>query len=221
MMQVEELIKRAGGLRKLEQIGLQCNNRYFVKADKHIKEKFAWIKFLKLDTSTPLDILDFGTGAGFFPFMCRELGHNCLGTDERGRDNYEPCYDHLKLDISPVLVPTLETLAGKFDKKFDLIVSFRSFVGTRPAVWGVEEWKYFLKDCSDNLLKNDNSRIFFSCNSGLKTSPYSSMPASEVSVWGPKELGDFFAPFFVERNKKSGLKGNIFSITKKQIDQLK
>lgn len=217
---IDDFIDRAGGLELLEKIGTDCGNRYFIKADKHIKEKYNWIRFLKLDHAEPLDILDFGTGAGFFPFMCKQLGHNCLGTDERGRDNYEPCYEHLGLEISPILVPKLESLKDKFNKRFDLIVSFRSFVGTRPEVWGVKEWKYFLKDSAAHLLKNDYSKIFFSCNSGQKASPYSSMPEDQTSVWGPKELGDFFDPYFIKRDKQLGLKGNIFSITKKDIDNL-
>jgi len=215
-----DVINAAGGEEHILKVGEDCDNRYFKKPDKHIKEKLVWASYIGLDKQRNLDILDFGTGAGFFPFICKLYGHRCVGTDERGRSNYEPCYSALGIDPSPQLVPTLESLEGKFDCKFDYIVSFRSFVGTRPEVWGVKEWKFFLKDCATHLLKNDNSRVFFSCNSGKKMSPYSAMLDSETSVWGPKELESFFAPYFIKRDKQLGLKGNIFSITKKQIETL-
>ena len=109
-----------------------------------------------------------------------------------------------------------------FDQKFDMIVSFRSTIGTQTYVdppdtgidvWNVDEWKFFLTDCSKNLLKSDNSFIYFQCNKGCNLPPYVNMNPDEVSIWGSKKLGEFFLPFQQDQH-------NIFSITKEQIDNL-
>src|SRR5262245_31722192 len=43
----------------------------------------AWkdAQHLGLDRRKPIEILDIGTGPGYFPYVCRRLGHRCVGLD--------------------------------------------------------------------------------------------------------------------------------------------
>jgi hypothetical protein len=63
------------------------------------------------------------------------------------------------------------------------------------------------------LLKTNNSIMYFQCNKGCNLTPYVDMNLEEISIWGSKELGEFFLPYQVDSK-------NIFRITKKQIDSL-
>lgn len=220
---VQDVIKRAGGIELINNTGIASNNKYMIHAEDCIKEQLDWAHTLKLNQSLPLDILEIGTGAGFFPYICREYGHNVDSCDDRYPGSWwNDSYQLLNLDPKNYFVYKNTSVGNAFDQKFDMIVSFRSTIGTQTYVdppdtgidvWNVDEWKFFLTDCSKNLLKSDNSFIYFQCNKGCNLPPYVNMNPDEVSIWGSKKLGEFFLPFQQDQH-------NIFSITKEQIDNL-
>ena len=224
---VQDVIKRAGGIKLINDTGISSDNKYMVHAEDCIKEQLDWAHVLKLNHLPLLDILEIGTGAGFFPYICREYGHYAESCDdvELG-SRWAMGYKLLNIEPKSYYVYKNTSTEGIFEKKFDIITSFRSTIGTTTYiehpdgtgdssidVWDVDEWKFFLKDCSKNLLKSDNSFIYFQCNKGCNLPPYVNMNPDEVSIWGSKKLGEFFLPFQQDQH-------NIFSITKEQIDNL-
>jgi hypothetical protein len=223
---VSEIIDLAGGLFQLYKIGINSENKYFMYAIDTITEQLGWANHLRLYESKKLDILDIGTGGGFFPYICNLYGHNAYSCDERYNLPWEQGYKHLKIEPINYLVRKNVSVEKTFDKKFDLIVSFRSFIVTTKQwmpngdieILNVDEWKFFLKDCSEHLLKNLDSRIFFSCNRADELPPYNTMPKEEITIWGSKELGTFFKPYQIDRGTFPDTFGNMFTITKEQID---
>ena len=226
-LSVSDVINQVGGLDTIRQLGDSSNNKYFVDATDTIKEQLYWAHKLELNNSAPLSVLDIGTGAGFFPYICREYGHHAESCDdvELG-SRWAPGYKLLNIEPKSYYVYKNTSIEDIFEQKFDIITSFRSTIGTTTYiehldgtgdciidVWDVDEWKFFLKDCSKNLLKSDDSFIYFQCNKGCNLPPYVNMNPDEISIWGSKKLGDFFLPFQKDQ-------GNIFSITKEQIDNL-
>lgn len=224
-LSVENVIDQIGGLDLITSIGKASNNKYLINAQETISEQLNSAHILELQKSLPLNILEIGTGAGFFPYISQMYGHNVQSCDGRHPDSrYEQGYELLNINPKHYLVYKNVSVNNLFEQKFDLVVSFRSTVGTSTwlfpphqdivDVWGVSEWKFFLKDCSKNLLKTNNSIMYFQCNKGCNLPPYVGMNLEEISIWGSKELGEFFLPYQVDPRK------NIFRITKKQIDSL-
>lgn len=221
---VQDVINQLGGLELINNIGANSNNKYMVDVENTINEQLFWVHQLNLDKSAPLSILDMGTGAGLFPYICREYGHNVDSCDYRLSPGWwNNGYTLLNINPKHYYVYKYKSVGNTFDQKFDIIVSFRSCIGTTTYggigaaaidVWDVDEWKFFLKDCSTNLLKSNNSFLYFQCNKGCNLPPYVDMNLEEISIWGSKELGKFFLPYQVDPRK------NIFRITKKQIDSL-
>ncbi len=224
---VQEVINIAGGQEVLTNIGALSANKYFINVVDTVNEQLGWANHLKLNESQNLDILDIGTGSGFFPYICNLYGHYAESCDERYVLPWEEGYRHLKIDPVNYLFEKNKSVGNIFNKKFDLIVSFRSFIGTTKNwfpkndvdIWNIDEWKFFLKDCSAHLLKNNNSRIFFSCNRADELPPYNTMPKEDITIWGSKELGNFFRPYQIDRGIHPNTFGNMFTITKEQIDK--
>lgn len=116
-----------------------------------------------LDRQPPSRVLDLGCGPGYFPYVCRCLGHECIGLDVE--DN-EPVY----LEVSALLktqrvISRIEPLTPlpELGGKFDLVTAHRICfhrIGYIPgkgwdggAEWGRPEWEFFLRDIRARVLK--------------------------------------------------------------------
>mgnify|MGYP001597768130 FL=1 len=224
---VQDIIKQAGGIELINNTGIASNNKYMVHAEDCINEQLSHAHALKLNQLPPLDILEIGTGAGFFPFISKLYGHNVDSCDDRYPDSlWEDGYQLLNIDPKNYFIYKNVSIGNTFGQKFDMIVSFRSTIGTTtyvdpPAigidVWSVDEWKFFFKDCSKYLLKSNNSFMYFQCNKGCALPPYVNMHADEISTWGSKDLGEFFSQY---QNNNIVASTHHFYITKEQIDNL-
>jgi SAM-dependent methyltransferase len=115
----------------------------------------------------PLRVLDVGSGAGYFLFVCRELGHSGIGLDVAEPVFYGKIFQQLGLERVVWRVearePLPETLLA--GGKFDLITAFSiAFNGHKSAhVWGPPEWDFLLNDLRDRFLI-PGGRIYFDLN---------------------------------------------------------
>lgn len=216
-----DIILEMLGEEKVYEVGDKTQNRYFRRdkpVRKWLREKLATVDFLKLNQTSNKRIFDIGTGAGWFPYICNLLGHECIGSDVPGRSDYDPCYEFLKIDFSDILVYpyTKMNLPGKFD----YITTHRSFFPQRPAAWEKDEWKFFLEDAREHL--NDDGGLFLGCNSGGKTdSRYRNLPLNEKSYWGNKNLESWFAPYVINDGSNGKLiKACTLYIPKTEIEKL-
>jgi SAM-dependent methyltransferase len=120
-----------------------------------------------LDRAPPLRILDLGSGAGYFLYVCKQFGHDVLGFDT---------------DSEPLFAATTELLGvrrviGRIERqtplpdlgqKFDLVAAHRICFHRIGKVrenceWSTEDWKFFLDDVRSNLL-SDNGRLLLDFN---------------------------------------------------------
>jgi hypothetical protein len=111
-----------------------------------------------------LSILDLGTGAGYFPYICKYYGHRAEALDVP--DN--PMYNDI---IKSTGVHRYGQYITKFkdidvNGKYDLITGFMICFNNHksPGLWHIEEWKYFLHNLKTKHL-NDGGRVFLSFNS--------------------------------------------------------
>ncbi len=121
------------------------------------------VHYLDLDWGRRKSILDLGSGAGYFLFICKWLGHEVLGLDV----DVVPMYGEMtaSLGVPRVLwrVRAFEPLPD-FGRSFDLITAFMiCFHGHKsPALWGPKEWEFFLDDLETRL--KPGGRIHLSFN---------------------------------------------------------
>lgn len=196
-------------------LGNQIDNRY-LKAEgvkKYIQEKLSVAHNLDLHNTKNKTLIDFGTGAGWFPYICKMYGHICIGTDVIGRPNYQPIYDFFNIKVIGDLIYSKQPI--NVDQKFDHIVSLRSFFPNRPRVWELDDWKFFFNDIQ-RLLK-DNGSLYLGCNSGKRGIYKTNESASH---WGPPALATIFKPYEIEPNKKLKIKPFTIHILKKDIKEI-
>jgi len=212
---VNDVVDAAGGLDKIIQLGNAIGNRYLQdRIDKWIGEKLDVAHGLDLHCSNSTKkLLDIGTGAGWFPFICKLYGHNCIGTDIAGRPEYDPAYKFFNIPFTEMLVYPFEPML--LTENYDYITAMRAFFPQRPRAWEKEEWQYFLKDARNHL--NTNGALYISANSGSKLdSRYNKLPVDQKSHWGNLELKSWFDPYIL----KSRSKKNTLYITYNNIEKL-
>ena len=121
-------------------------------------------------------ILDLGVGPGHFPFVCRYLGHDVLGTDIEplARTGTGPhAYDVLlelfevpKVSLRVERRQELPSLGRRFDLVSALMVTFDHPESEVP--WTAEDWLFFLRDVATRQLTPDG-RLFLSLNRPFAT----------------------------------------------------
>jgi len=119
---------------------------------------------LGLNSTTPKNILDIGTGNGYFPYLCKRYGHQVRTIDIESDPIFNALIDLLEIPRREYAVKAYEPIPP-FDIKFDLVTGFHTyFNGHRTEnVWTSKEWNFFLKDLKENLC-NPGAEAYFIIN---------------------------------------------------------
>ena len=135
----------------------------------HLARAFFYSRQLKLDKLKNLDILDLGTGPGYFPFAAGLLGHNVQSIDIGNNKMYKNMRDLLCVSCANCEIKPMIDLNFFKKKKFILITAFQLLFDQdgNHIVWKEKEWKYFIKMLQKKYLKK-NGRIFFQMNTIYK-----------------------------------------------------
>ena len=139
---------------------------------------------LWLDRSAPLHILDLGCGAGYFVYVCRFLGHECIGLDVDEQPLFREATQLLQVPRIVFRITrrqSLPDLANRFDLVTAYRICFYKMFGEngRIALWRPEDWKFFLNDVRTHVLKA-GGKIILDFN-----------PIGDGSYYSP-EVGTFF-----------------------------
>ena len=124
-----------------------------------VKVALACAYRLNLHRSAPKTILDIGTGAGYFPLVCRHFGHDVIACDVDDDPVLNDITASLGVDRKPWRVTAFEN-GPNFGRRFDLVTAFqlgfdRSEPDGKVALWGEKEWDFFLRDLAVNYLNSD------------------------------------------------------------------
>jgi SAM-dependent methyltransferase len=130
---------------------------------------------LWLDRADPLRILDLGSGAGYFLYVCKHFGHDALGFDT---------------DSEPLFGATTELLGvrrviGRIERqkplpdlnqKFDLVtahrICFHRIGKVRDGVeWSPADWEFLVTDIRSRFLE-PNGRLLLDFNPRLDGSSF-------------------------------------------------
>jgi SAM-dependent methyltransferase len=139
---------------------------------------------LWLHRAPPLRLLDLGCGAGYFLYVCKQLGHNVLGFDT----DHEPLFGAIVqlLDVPRALgrigrQTPLPDLAGRFDLVTAHRVCFHRIGKVRDGVeWSPADWEFFISDIRTRFL-NEEGRLLLDLN-----------PRPDGSSFFTAELREFF-----------------------------
>ncbi len=184
-------LSAAGMVRELEKKGFERIRAKYANPD----DKKGWPKYVEaghrldlaikqarsvqLDRRKPLRVLDIGSGAGYFLFVCKQLGHRVLGLDLDWPPMYAEMFNMMEMPrcvwrIEPF--QPLPDLGGRFDFLTGFAVCFNSHGSDH--VWATKEWEFFLNDVEKNVL-SESGEVYFELN---------------PEPWGyyTLELGEFF-----------------------------
>ena len=157
----------------LESEEAETFEKYFVLKDNFIQHSLLRAINLNLHKeSNKLSILDLGTGAGYFPFVCKYFGHDADSIDIKGNNFYDKSTNALNLVKYHQEILHNEKLV--IDKKYDLICAYMiCFNGHKSSnLWGIYEWSNFLNILINNNLQT-NGKIFLSFNREENGEPFS------------------------------------------------
>ena len=146
--------------------------KYFVLKNNFIQLGLIRATQLNLHKKDNLSVLDLGTGAGYFPYICNFYGNYAECLDIEGNKFYDHSTDALSLIKYHHEIVYNKKLP--IDKKYDLICAYMiCFNGHKTeALWGVHEWSVFLREIIQKNLK-DGGKIFLSFNLEDDGKPFS------------------------------------------------
>ena len=128
----------------------------YLDASAYVKVALACAYRLNLHRCSPKNVLDIGTGAGYFPLVCRHFGHEVTATDVDDDPVLNDITATLDIDRRPWRVTAFEN-GPSFGRRFDLVTAFqlgfdRSERDGAVVFWGEKEWDFFLCDLAANHL---------------------------------------------------------------------
>ena len=146
----------------LEKIGTY--NFKFLNLEVFIPTNLLRIHRLELHQAKALDILDLGTGTGYFPFICEYYGHRAWGLDTGRNVVFNDVTRWLGVKRKVWEIKAFEPIPS-LGLKFDLITAYMTNFDRygEDVRWGCREWDYFFQDLAKNHL-NPGGRDFLRLN---------------------------------------------------------
>ena len=95
----------------------------YLNIEEWFEDKLWEVYRLGLNKSSKLDILDIGTGAGYFPYICNYYGHNTMALDLNTTQMYNDIIKFLNINRKVHEIKSFEKLPN-LGKKFDLVTAF-------------------------------------------------------------------------------------------------
>ncbi|MEI6764184.1 MAG: hypothetical protein WCM76_01000 [Bacteroidota bacterium] len=120
---------------------------------------------LRLNLKKPSkNVLDIGTGNGYFPFICKQFGHIVRTIDIGFNPIFNELIQLLEIPRIEYAVKAFEPIPA-FDLKFDIVTAFHIyFNGHRTQnLWTWNEWEFFFKDLKTNHC-NPDAEVFLILN---------------------------------------------------------
>ncbi len=117
-----------------------------------------------------IKILDIGTGAGYFPFICNFYGYEAEALDVPDNEMYNEIIKELEIKRYVQYIDSFEKI--DVHRKYDLISAFMICFNRhgQQDVWHIREWEYFLNSLHDNNL-NPGGEMFLSFNAETAEEP--------------------------------------------------
>jgi SAM-dependent methyltransferase len=133
--------------------GIKPTNK-FANYSARLSKAWKQVRWLNLDQSPPLDILDIGLGAGYFLFVCQRQGHRGIGLDRPGFPVWKRVHEWLGIQsVDHMVMPNTPLPALG---RFDLVTSFMcpfNYLDSERRFWTLAEWSFFFDHLRNDVLK--------------------------------------------------------------------
>jgi SAM-dependent methyltransferase len=136
----------------------------YVDAPHRLELAIRQARFLQLDRRKRLRVLDIGSGAGYFLFVCKRLSHAVMGLDLEWPPMFAEMFELLEMPRKIWRIEAFQPLPD-LGARFDLVTGFAVCFNSHGSnsVWGVKEWEFFLNDVRKNVL-SPTGEIYFELN---------------------------------------------------------
>ncbi|MBV9674178.1 MAG: class I SAM-dependent methyltransferase [Verrucomicrobia bacterium] len=126
----------------------------YVDAENRLELAIRQARALELDRRRSLQILDIGSGAGYFLYICKLLGHQAIGLDLDWPPMYFETFKLFGLQRIIWRIEAFQSLPA-LQRKFDIVTSFAICFNNHgsQSVWGRNEWQFFLDDVIAHYLQ--------------------------------------------------------------------
>lgn len=169
--------------RKYQELGGEFKGMKYLRFNSRFKGRLNYAYKLGLgEGSRNKNILDIGTGVGYFPYICNRFGHNAMAFDLGDYELFNDMIEMLGVNRPVYSIAPFEPIPDQ-GMKFDLITAFLICFNNhnKPGLWGIAEWEFFLYDLARNHL-SESGEVFLHFNYETDTN----LPFSE-------ELKRFFS----------------------------
>ncbi|MFN2542225.1 MAG: class I SAM-dependent methyltransferase [Chthoniobacterales bacterium] len=135
----------------------------YVEAERFLRMNIRRVQDIGLDRLPPQRILDLGSGAGYFLFVNKVLGHTGVGLDVGNVPLYREMFQLFGLRRVIHRIEKFKPLPDT-GAQYDWITAFSiSFDSpARHGPWGIAEWDFFLQDARRHLCPG--GRIYLDLN---------------------------------------------------------
>lgn len=133
----------------------------FANYSTRISKAWKQVRWLNLNQSPPLHILDIGMGSGYFLFVCQRLGHSGVGLDRPGFPVWKKVHEWLGVQSVDHMVTPNTPLPAL--GRFDLVTAFYcpfNYLDSGKRFWTLAEWSFFFDHLRDDVLK-PSGRVAF------------------------------------------------------------
>lgn len=160
-LEIDKLLEIRTGARE------KIDNLHYLKyfnVEGYIWEHLQRVVFLGLHNGYK-DVLDIGTGFGYFSYICMFFNNRVKATDLPGIQLFDEVTNFLGVDKVHHRIEPFQPLPD-FGVKFDIINAARvAFLMKSNLIdrWGPEEWDFFLEDVVANQLR-PGGRLFLDLN---------------------------------------------------------
>ncbi len=133
----------------------------YVDAGHRLELAIKQARSLQLDRRKPLRILDIGSGAGYFLFVCKQLGHSVMGLDLDWPPMYAEMFEMMEMPRCVWRIEPFQPLPD-LGVRFDFLTGFAVCFNSHGSddVWGIKEWEFFLDDVVKNVLSEIGRDLF-------------------------------------------------------------
>ncbi len=185
-----EIRQRTGSIiSKYEVLSPGISPQKYLNLDHWVAENLLRVFRLDLHKQGKKKILDIGTGAGYFPFICNYYGHSAEAMDLADNKMYNELTAALDIKRLDERITAFGDISS--GRRYDLVTAFMICFNNhqRPGLWHLEEWKSLLRSLHENNL-TEQGEVFLSFNAETPEEPIS------------EELLAFFS------NNGASIKGN-------------
>ena len=127
---------------------------------------------LGLHDGGKIRILDIGTGAGYFPFVCKYFGHKVEAIDVPDNHMYNDIAGALRIHRHLMRIKSFRSI--ELEGEFDLVTAFMVCFNNHKQqdLWCTKEWQFFLNDLNVHNLR-EGALVYLALNKETETEPVS------------------------------------------------